>query len=307
MKGRKKKYIIWIVILLLAAALAGLGIYFYPKWKAAGLLHEKLSQGRFAYEVQVELDKKALEEGQAKVLDHLTKLTGFQEDALFTLTIRGVVEEDKIYALIYPKGSSEPLLELYLSDDLVLVNEMLPYNTIRKNLTAKFGVLDYVMPAEQDDVYMTLEQVERLFDLDLESVRNFNVPIYEMDLSRLKCFMLLMPMSRRGAEQEDGYEMVLEGKGVRMGMSGTAEGKPLTLEFQVQDIKKTFDRGREFLSKLEIELPWHELEMLKSVSVVMAPGEGKEIVFPSNLVEQEKVDLLVKIRDMIRKVVDFVN
>lgn len=305
MKQGRKKYIIMAVLLLLAAAVIGLGIYFYPKWKAAGLLQEKLSQGRFAYEVRVELDEAALKEGQARVLKILTQLAGFQEDALFTLTIRGVVEEGCTYALIYPKGSSEPLLELYLGSDANVINETMPYNTIRGNLTAKYGLLDYVMPAEQDAVYMTLEQVEQLFDLDLEGVRNFAVPVSKEGLSRLKCFFLLMPMSHEEKGEGDEYKMALAGEGVRLGMSGMSGAERMTLEFEVQDLGAAFEKGREFLSRLGIELPQYELEMLKSVSVSMMPGEGEAIVIPSKLVDQDKVDLLVEIRDLIRKIGEF--
>ena len=48
-----------------------------------------------------------------------------------------------------------------------------------------------------------------------------------------------------------------------------------------------------------------ELQMLKSISAVIEPGKGEKPEAPTRFMDQEKVDLIVKIRDLIREISDF--
>ena len=147
MGTKKKSYILPVILILLAAVVTGVGIYCYPKWKAAGRLQEGMTSACFSFELEVALDRQAMEAGQVEVLEKLARLTGFEEEAMFRFTVRGSVREDKIHGMFYPMGSEDPLIELYLSSDRDVINETLPYNTIRKNLVSRYGLLDYVMPA----------------------------------------------------------------------------------------------------------------------------------------------------------------
>ena len=49
MGTKKKSYILPVILILLAAVVTGVGIYCYPKWKAAGRLQEGMTSAwRFA-------------------------------------------------------------------------------------------------------------------------------------------------------------------------------------------------------------------------------------------------------------------
>lgn len=283
--------------MLLAAAAVGACVYFYPKWRAAGLLQKGLTSGFFSYELEVVLDRGAMEAGQAEVLEKLARLTGFEEDALFCFTVKGSVWEDRIHALFYPKDSNEPLMELYLSSDIDVINETLPYNTIRRNLTERYGLLDYIMPAERDAVYMTLEQAERIFGLDLEGLRGFALPEPEEGISRVKCFLLLLAMSEGKGGKGGSYEIQREGAGLRLELPEESAGT-VTLRLEAQELRQALSWGEKLFARLKIELP-EQLELLEGISGTIVLGEGEEIRMPDRLMDQKTADRLIGIRDVV--------
>lgn len=301
MKNKKKVHIFPILLLLLAAAAAGVCIYFYPKWKAAGVLQENLASGHFIYELEIRLDRDAMDAKQEKTLENLSKLTGFGKEALFQFTIRGSVWEDKIYALFYPKDMERPLIELYLSSDINVINETLPFNTIRENLVEQHKLLDHIMPAQLEAVYMTLEQAEQIFDLDLSGVREFKLLRSDKELSRVKCFLLLAAMRRGSSEEGSFYELSTEGAGLKVEL---CDAVPV-LRFDVQEPGTALQQVEEYFSRLNLETPGWQAAMLESISGTVMPGQGEEIVLPDKLMDQKKADLLVEIRDLIRKIGDF--
>ncbi len=318
MKIRKNKKIRYIVLTLLLAAVLGACIYSYPIWKDAGVLRRHMAAGQFTFDLEVELDRTALEAGQTKLLENLAKLTGYEEDALFRLRIKGRARGDEIQALLYPEGEEEPLIELYLSDGLDAINETLPYNTIRRNLVEKVSLLDHIMPAELEAVYMTLEQVEQIFDLDLSRIREFHLPESSSGRSIAVYFPLLALASKE--RTEEGCRYRIEAEQVRMavgigssdsGEKGNAEpdgrekAGAVRIEFSMENPGALAEQQAALLSRLGIELPVGELKMLKSISVVMEPGKGEAPTAPTQFIGQEKVNLIVEIRDLIRKISDF--
>ncbi len=307
--GRGKKRGIFLTVLLLLAGIgAGICIYLYPRWRAAGNLQGSVAAARFTYELEIALDKGAMEAQQAEMMERLSKLTGFGEDALFRFSVKGSVCEDRIYALLYPMGAAEPLIELYLSNDMDIINETLPYNTIRKNLTTQHGLLDYIMPAERDAVYMTLEQVEELFGLDLGGLRDFALPMQGAELSRLKCFLLLLAMSEENGVYGTDSSEGAGGKASLRLIPAEDEAALVTLRFEVKEPGEALG-GRENIVSLlgaerSLQLLPQLLLRLESISGTVVLGEGGEIRLPDRLMDQEKVDMLIRIRDLIRKAVE---
>ena len=295
MGTKKKSYILPVILILLAAVVTGVGIYCYPKWKAAGRLQEGMTSACFSFELEVALDRQAMEAGQVEVLEKLARLTGFEEEAMFRFTVRGSVREDKIHGMFYPMGSEDPLIELYLSSDRDVINETLPYNTIRTNLVSRYGLLDYVMPAEKEAVYMTLKQAEQIFGLDLSGLRDFALPVPE-ELSRTKCFLLLWAMSKEAGEEGGAYRISAEGASLQLELP---EEGSVTVRFRAQELQRIVSAWRELFARLKIELP-QELGLLEGISGKLVLGEGEEIKLPDKLMDQKAADRLEGIRDVIK-------
>lgn len=302
---KKRVFPVFLIIIVLGAAVVGAGIYFYPVWRSAVILRDTIDLSRFAYELEVDLDRDRLEEDQKKLLEGLAKLTGFEEDSMFNLTVRGSVWEDEIHVLIYPKESRNPLIELYLSSDMDVINETLPYNVIRRNLVARYGLLDHIMPAEKEAVYMTLEQAEQIFELDLKGLRDFGLPDIDDVQSVFGYFMLLAAMDREESGEGNCYESKMEQAWLRIEVSETDGTAPVKLYFEIQDPGAAALQREDLLSRLGIELPGEQLKILKSITAVVIPGAGDRMAVPEELMSQKKADLLAEIFDLIRKVTGF--
>lgn len=298
MRTKKKSHILPFVLFLLAAAAIGVCIGCYPRWKAAGRLQEGLASASFSYELEVALDRRSMEAGQVEVLEKLAKLTGFGEGAMFRFTVRGSVFEDKIHAVFYPMDSEEALIELYLSSDIDVINETLPYNTIRKNLTDRYGLLDYIMPAEKEAVYMTLEQAEQIFGLDLSGLRDFALSVPQETLSRTRCFLLLWAMTRKTREEGDSYGASAEGASLQLELWEEDAGS-VTVRFESRELQRIVSEWRELFARLKIELP-QELGMLEGISGKIVLGEGEDIRLPLRLMDQKTAERLAGIRDVIK-------
>jgi len=295
---KKKKRIFPIILLLLAAAVTAAGIYFYPSWQAAKVLEENMDLAHFSYELEVELDREALGSEQAKLLGTLAGLTGVQEEALYRIRIQGSVWEEKIYALIYPDGAAEPFVELYLGEEADVINEAMLYNIIRSNLLGQNALLNFLVPVQGESVYMTLEQVEQMFGVDLSGIRSFSLPAAEDRLSVWQCFIALAAMSRE--KQADGTNFALdkEQMQVRLGVSAAEKSAPLKLELSIEEPEQVMAEYADFLAELGLEMPGEEIEMLRSISLRAVPGEGAELVMPAEYVSQDIIDLIARIREL---------
>ena len=94
----KKGKIVLLVILALLLILAGcLFMRFYPAWKSAEVLQEKMDLAHFTYEVEFELNKEKLPTEYTKIFESLSEITGVEESIMYNLTAKGTGWEDVIY------------------------------------------------------------------------------------------------------------------------------------------------------------------------------------------------------------------
>ena len=288
------------MVLLAVVAAAG-AWYLYPAWYWAGSLQEKMDFAHFSYEMEVEMDKEGMKEEQKKLFEVLAFLTGRDEEALYHLTVKGSVWQDRIRVWIYPMGAANPLVELYMSGENDMINEAVFYNVVRENLTEKYPLLGHLMPRQENDMYMTLEQVEQMFDVDLSGMREFTLPTIR-EFSRGQYFALLAFMSREETEGGRRFGLEREGADLWFDMQRSQEETHVRVEFSVRD-QETLSEAADLLSKMGIQLPGAagRFQMLKTLNASLWMGEGEEIAVPSKFVSQDIVELISLIREWILK------
>ena len=301
---KKKKYILLAVALLLIVITAGIGAHFYPRWKSAETLQNNLDFAHYSCELEAELDRKELSESQNNFIEILAKLMGLQEGDLYRLTVKENAWEDKLHILIYPKGTSEPLIELYSNGDATVVNETILYNAFRTRVVSQYPLLSYLMPEQEEDLYMTLEQVEQIFGIDLSAIHDFPLSFSDREFTAKHWFAMLASMSRK--KQEDGnlFELVTEQVQVRFHISAGEDTSAVTIQFSVRDIKDTFADKKDLFSRIGMQMSDEQIRILKSFDMTLMSGEGKEFVMPTNLVNQSTVDLISEIRAKIGEVIE---
>ncbi len=303
-RRRKKRYFLRAMLFLLAALLIGACVYLYPTWRAAKAMQDELALPYKAFALEVELDREQLSAEQAKMFGTLEKLTGIEEDALYRLTIRGGMEEDRVHLTIYPEGRTEPLFELYLSDDIDVINETMVYNAIRSHLTAKFGLLAHLMPAQEETLYLTLEQVEQLFGTDLSGLADFRLGAWDRRVNAKECFLLLAVMSRE--KQKDGYRFTLDiGQAdICIALDGGGADRAMRLELRAEEPMEVLRKADRALPWLEKWLPGKEaqgMKGLKSISLTLESQEGRTITMPTNLADQDTINTISAIRQWFQE------
>lgn len=303
-KGKKKKRHIGLKIfmtflLLLLAAAAGLVIYFYPTYKAAGYLAENLNFRKMDFCLEVRIDRTELDIRHNILIETMAEITGLTGEELCHLTIQGSVDGDIIYVCIYPEGQENPLTELYLSDDLDVVNGAMLYSAMRENICGQNPMLDYLFPVWESRKYMSLEQAEDMFGVDMGDLRNFKLPFGDRKFSRLECFGILALMHRERTASGESFSFRMDGMDVVIRLLEQIE-----CNISLENPADVLNQLNEKISKTGISLGGDKLRILDSFSVTAEVNEDTALQVPDDLVSQNMVDIVKGIRAVIKELKD---
>lgn len=302
-KKKKKKtgrYILLVILFLILAAIAAAAVYFYSLWSRAKDFERDLDLAHFTYKVDVELEQEGLTREQLDFFEVLARISGLEKGKFLKLHIEGSVWEDKLYAQVYPAGSAEPLMELYLSSGEDYINTSPFYDAFRDEIVRKYAFLEKLLPSMSEDSYMTVEQAERLTGEDLSAVRNFEPFFSKYNLSAREYFLILAALPF--IEHEEGT--VLSLKEVKE-VSGIGEQKA-SLYFEVEEPAQVVERNVEkygnILSRLNINIEGSSFKALKRLAVTVASEGTQEIVLPVDLIDEEKLAIVEKIRRLVQDI-----
>lgn len=284
------------LLLLLLAAAVGLVIYFYPVFKAAGYMAGNLNFRKLDFCVEVMIDRKELSKRQNILIDTLAEITGMTGEEMCHLTIKGNVDGDVIYACVYPEGKTDPLTEIYLSDNLDVVNGAMLYGVMRENFCGQNAVLDYLFPVWEDHKYMSLKQAEDMFGVDLSDLRDFTLPFGDRKLSRPECFFILASMSREKNASGDGFSFQMDGMDATIWLR-----EQITCSIRMEEPAEALEELNRKLSVAGIRLGGEKLHILDSLSVTAEMNEDVALQVPDDLVSQNMVDIVKGIRAVIRE------
>lgn len=293
-------------LLLLLAVLAGAGIYFLPSIRGAAFLQKHLETERFTYRLEVRLDREKLPEEQRKLLDALADMTGLERGAVYDLTLEGTAAGDILYVLMYPAGCGEPLLELYLGEDDDVVNGALLYNAVRNRYTRENRLLDAVFPVWENHAYVSLEQVEQLFDVDLSGIREFERKPAGERLSFPKTFLALALMSEEKNGSDAVFAKRLEGAEAELILHDTAEPFVEMKLSAVQPYEMS-EKLQSLFGGLEIAPDDDLLRATDEIAVEICFGQGEEPELPEDLVSRETIDAVVSLKTILNEIKNRIN
>lgn len=274
-----------VLFIFVFAVLAGAGIYFFPVYKSAVFLQKYLDLERFTYRLEVELDRGELTENQRKLLNTLADMTGLEREAMYDLTLEGSVEGDVIYVTVYPAGCEEPLLELYLGEDQDILNGALLYNTVREHYAEQSGLLDAVFPVWEAHEYVSLAQLEQLFDVDLSGLRDFELSPFRREFSLKKSFFMLCLMSYKKSDDGVIFRKSMESANAELTLHDSAA--PFA-EVRMS-VRQPVDR---IVDKMDVEVRF---------------GQGGGLAVPDDLVSQQTIDAIARLRSIVGEVIDEIH
>lgn len=152
-----------ILLLLIAVALVIQAVRIVP---VAGRLQNALKMQNCAITIEASLDQHALTDDQQKLLQNLSLLTGVSQAQWGELTLQGGYDGNAIELAVYG-GLDTLLTQLYLTQDCQAVDIHAIYNRAYDHLTEKAGLLALVLPQWNFGEYISLQQLEYAFGLQL--------------------------------------------------------------------------------------------------------------------------------------------
>lgn len=289
----KKKIGIGIVCVA-AALLLVLGIFCYPHWKAAKLLKEHFNPERVGYTLEVQLLEEQMTDDQKQFVDVLSMLTGINTENFYKLHLKGTTWDGIVEVQVFPDGQENPLFELYLSDESEVMNGAMFYQTVRANLSGGNALIERLLPKWEDHTYVTLEQAEQIFGIDLSAVRNFSLPQIK-EPSTSSWFMALLAMKRENGDNEVTYAAEKAGAAVKLVLP--EEGN-VTVEFDVPNLQETLTAINE---KASLSIDTEQFVLVGQLSGTVSAAGQEELSVPEDCISQDTVEILEGVRVLIQE------
>lgn len=291
----KKKIGIGIGIVCVAAALLlVLVIFCYPHWKAAKLLKEHFNPERVGYTLEVQLLEEQMTDDQKQFVDVLSMLTGINTENFYKLHLKGTTWDGIVEVQVFPDGQENPLFELYLSDESEVMNGAMFYQTVRANLSGGNALIERLLPKWEDHTYVTLEQAEQIFGIDLSAVRNFSLPQIK-EPSTSSWFMALLAMKRENGDNEVTYAAEKAGAAVKLVLP--EEGN-VTVEFDVPNLQETLTAINE---KASLSIDTEQFVLVGQLSGTVSAAGQEELSVPEDCISQDTVEILEGVRVLIQE------
>lgn len=301
MKKGKIVLIVFLVILLLLGGF--LFLRFYPAWKAAKVMEDRTDLAHFTYELELELNKEELPKQYVEIFSSIAEIAKVDEDDLYHLTAKGTVWEDITYVQIYFEDQNESLVEMYLSDEIDVINESKIYKAVRGNLVGRSELLAMLIPEGEDNVYMTLEQANQLFGIDLSGIADFSVPFTEMEFEQKEYFLALAVLSRKKHDNSDLFALDMERIQLGIDVPKTDTASLVEVHAAMQEPSVALTEVAELVAKVgvDVEIPTEELKVIKSLNLDAVPEDAQKPTMPTNFISQETINVLSEIAALIEQ------
>lgn len=282
------------IVCVAAALLLVLGIFCYPHWKAARLLKEHFNPERVGYTLEVQLLEEQMTDDQKQFVNVLSMLTGIDTENFYKLHLEGTTWDGIVEVQVFPDGQENPLFELYLSDESEVMNGAMFYQTVRANLSGGNALIERLLPKWEDHTYVTLEQAEQIFGIDLSAVRNFSLPQIK-EPSTSSWFMALLAMKRENDDNEVTYAAEKAGAAVKLVLP--EEGN-VTVEFDVPNLQETLTAINE---KASLSIDMEQFVLVGQLSGTVSAAGQEELSVPEDCISQDTVEILEGVRVLIQE------
>lgn len=204
--GKEKYYLAGIVLgaCILLAVIAGAAIRFLPVFRAARTLRQMLEDKNIDFEINASLAQKQLSEQQEKFLQAVSWILQVNEENCLSWKIQGQISGTKAYAQVFCEGLDGAVTDIYADEDNIVVNARVLYETLQHNFTAAHPFMGSLLPDWQYHDYITSEQIEEIFQVDIRNMFKQDLPRELSSKSFLTSLKLLQEMEYK--ENEEGRQ-----------------------------------------------------------------------------------------------------
>lgn len=299
MKKKKHTGVVFLVVLLIILAIAAVVFCkIFPVWKDAGIISSELDFQHTAFELKLDLNQEAFSENGSQLLEAYAKLMDLEEDSLHKLTLKGETDGAIIHTFVYPDGVEEPVLEFYLSDEIDVINGAMIYNSFHDNLVKKSPLVGYLLPVWEENEYVTLEQLEQLFDLEFKEAKEFDAGAFPDTIPEKYLFGIMMALSK---EKENGNRLyTYRGEDIDLSLVIGEDKSLVNLELSVEHPQQAMDDLRAKSEKYNIDLNMQaDFENFEKVEIKLNPAGSCNLEVPTDQINQTMVDVIAGLRSLI--------
>ena len=250
----KKRY---FVIGVLAAAITAVGVWSFPLWHTAFLLHSLAKSKSLDCRIQVILDREALSENQNQFLQAVSWILGIEENSCLNWQAEGGFSQGQGTAKIYCNA----------------------LKALQNNFGREHPILGNMLPDWKYGSYISLEQIQDMFQVDFEELLTQNASSNMIGQSLWKNLLLLNQMEREKAKN-GGWQFQTSWNGW-------------------QTVLKTEKKGQ--IQRLELSgVSREHTQKIASFFASLCSGEQESIVFPDSVMKEEEIKQFQKLWSIVR-------
>lgn len=280
----KKKYLtagIVIAVCILCTGIIYAAVRVLPLLQAARTLGQITGAGSIGYEVDITLNPDSFSKEQEQYLSAIAWILETDEESCMNWKIRGYVSEGRGYAEVFCEGLDGAVTDAYFGEDDTLVNVKMLYETLQGNFDRAHPILGNLLPGWEYSDYISLEQIEKIFDTDIKGMYKLDVPEGAGEQNTWKILMLLW-----GIERQKG------------------EGGSQQFRLVWNNYQMVFDVGRAgHTPELSI---WGEdtgnSRSIASYRAEISSLDAKEITYPDSVMDQEEIQQFENLWGLVKEI-----
>jgi hypothetical protein len=230
----------------------------------------------FTFDAEIDLKQENLDGQVKETIDNIAFLLGRTEKDLCELNIKGNVYENKIFAEIYPEDATEPAISFYLSEDQRIINAspfIKAYRDKIAEVVSATPLLKNMLPEVPDELYLTTEQVEGLFGVNLIVLDHFGYNMSPLTLSRFECFAELLFLEREETKAVSTYKWESEHIDAEIDIPHT-ESPVIVEKLSIENPVDTIHAIEDKLKTFKIQIPEEGLDVIDQPVIDRAVTEA---------------------------------
>lgn len=280
----KKKYLIAgivIAVCILCAAIIYAAVRFAPLFQAARTLGQIAGAKSIEYEVDITLNPESLSKEQEQYLSAIAWILETDEESCMNWNVRGFISEARGYAQIFCDGLEGAVTDAYFGEDYAVVNVRMLYETIQENFDSAHPILGKLLPDWQYSDYISLEQIEKIFDTDIKEMYKLDLPERSMGQDTWKILMLLHGMERQKSE-DGGQQFRLVWNDYQMVFGIRKAGRTPELSIQGEDMGDS--------------------RTITSYRAEVSSGGMEKIIYPDSVMDQDEIQQFENLWGIVKEI-----
>lgn len=294
----KKKYLITgslIGAFFLCAAFVGVAVRFLPLLRAAQTVRRVLSAESIEYNIQVTLNQKQFSDKQEQFLQAVSWILETRESDCLSWKANGAISDGQGYAQIFCEGLDGPVTDVYFDKDNTWINVKTLYEALQNNFTGAHPLLGGFLPDWKYSDYISLEQLEEIFQIDIKGMYMPDMPKGASGKSTWEYIVMLSQMEQK--KTEDGrQQFIMDWNDYQIAAEISKPGT--VMESSETQPDKTAYKPDIFIQGQDRG----DGQIINSYEAEISAGAAREMAAPDSVMTQDEIEQFIKLWEIVKGV-----